>query len=175
MPPDVLSLARGPAQRQVRPVVGSRAVLERRYRNKPALVSNGPGFQDRFGNPVFDPVKKDLEKLKTEAAAAIAVSGGAPPLDDGKLRLGKETLGHEHWSKMEATPFFDRAAKVQDLILAGKGPKVRAATKTNIDLNDYVFPRGPAALDKEIKGLYGGGKKCFLDWQPGGTVFDSQK
>ncbi|KAJ1469680.1 hypothetical protein T484DRAFT_1981747 [Baffinella frigidus] len=114
-----------------------------RYRNKPATVSNGPGFQDRFGNPVFDPVKKDLEKLKTEAQAAIAVSGKPPPIDDGKQKLGKETLGHEHWSKMEATPFFDRAAKVQDLIAIGKGPKVRAATKTNIDLNDYVYPTGP--------------------------------
>jgi hypothetical protein len=104
-----------------------------KYRAKPAVVSNGPGFTDRFGNPVFDPVKRDLEKLKSEAKQAEMVGGGgggAAFHEDEKI--GRETLGHEHWSKIEATPFFDRAAVVMDKIAAGKGPKVREATKTNI-------------------------------------------
>lgn len=139
-----------------------------RYRAKPAKLSNGPGFTDRFGNPVFDPVKRDLEKLKTEAKAARAVGGGASVLDGDGQKLGKETLGHEHWSKMEATPFYDRAAKVQDAIAAGRNPPVRKGTKTTIDMDDFTFPSGPAMVTKESHGLYGKGKRTFKDWQPGG-------
>lgn len=143
-----------------------------KYRAKPAVVSNGPGFTDRFGNPVFDPVKRDLEKLKSEAKQAKAVGGGGGGLElEGGQQLGRDTLGHEHWSKMEATPFHDRAAIVQDAIAAGNGPKVREAQKVNVDLNDYNFPQGPTQTTKELHGLYGRGKKTFTDWQPGGSLF----
>lgn len=144
-----------------------------KYRAKPAVVSNGPGFTDRFGNPVFDPVKRDLEKLKSEAKQALAVGGGggAGVLPD-EQKLGRDTLGQEHWSKMDATPFFDRAAKVQDAIAAGNGPKVRESQKTNVDLTDYEYPKGPAQTTKELQGLFGTrGKRCFADWQPGGSLF----
>lgn len=70
--------------------------------------------------------------VQTEAKAARAVGGGASVLDGDGQKLGKETLGHEHWSKMEATPFYDRAAKVQDAIAAGRNPPVRKGTKTTI-------------------------------------------
>lgn len=83
-----------------------------KYRAKPAVVSNGAGFTDRFGNPVFDPVKRDLEKLKSEAKQAQAVGEGGGLDLEGSEPLGRDTLGHEHWSKIEATPFYDRAAKV---------------------------------------------------------------
>jgi hypothetical protein len=145
-----------------------------KYRAKPAVVSNGPGFTDRFGNPVFDPVKRDLEKLKSEAKQAEAVGGGGGGLQlaEGE-KMGRETLGHEHWSKIEATPFYDRAAKVQDALASGKGPKIRKGTTTNIDLTDYDFPRGPAQTTKELNGLYGKGKKCFTDWQPGRSLYQA--
>jgi hypothetical protein len=103
-----------------------------KYRAKPAVVSNGPGFTDRFGNPVFDPVKRDLEKLKSEAKQAHMVGGGSGAFSHGDEKIGRDTLGHEHWSKIEATPFFDRAAVVMDKIAAGNGPKVREAQKTNV-------------------------------------------
>jgi hypothetical protein len=103
-----------------------------KYRAKPAVVSNGPGFTDRFGNPVFDPVKRDLEKLKSEAKQAHMVGGGTGAFFHGDEKMGRDTLGHEHWSKIEATPFFDRAAVVMDKIAAGNGPKVREAQKTNV-------------------------------------------
>ena len=145
-----------------------------KYRAKPALVSNGPGFTDRFGNPVFDPVKRDLEKLKSEAQQAKAVGGGTGGLElaEGQS-MGRDTLGHEHWSKIEATPFFDRAAKVLDALAAGKGPKVRKGTKTNIDLTDYEFPMGPEKTTQELHGLYGRGKKTFTDWEPGKSLYQA--
>jgi hypothetical protein len=130
-----------------------------KYRAKPAVVSNGPGFTDRFGNPVHDPVKRDLEKLKAEASAARSVGGGFGVEED---KLGRETLGHEHWSNMEATPYFDRAAKVQDAIAAGKNPPVRKGNKTTLELDDFVFPRGPDVVTKECHGLYGRGKATFF-------------
>jgi hypothetical protein len=143
-----------------------------KYRAKPAVVSNGPGFTDRFGNPVFDPVKRDLEKLKSEAKQAKAINGGGGGLElDEGPPMGRDTLGHQHWSKIEATPFYDRAAKVMDKIAAGEQPKVRKGTKTNIDLTDYEFPSGPVQTTKELHGLYGRGKRTFGDWQPGGSLF----
>ncbi len=132
-----------------------------KYRAKPAVVSNGPGFTDRFGNPVHDPVKRDLEKLKAEASAARSVGGG-PGFGVGDGKLGRETLGHEHWSNMEATPYYDRAAKVQDAIAAGKKPPVRKGTKTTIEIDDYNYPTGPEIVTKECHGLYGRGKATFF-------------
>jgi hypothetical protein len=143
-----------------------------KYRAKPAVVSNGPGFTDRFGNPVFDPVKRDLEKLKSEAKQAEAINGGGGGLDlDEAPPMGRDTLGHEHWSKIEATPFYDRAAIVIDKLARGEQPKVRKGTRTNIDLTDYEFPSGPTQTTKELHGLYGRGKRTFGDWQPGGSLF----
>eukprot|EP00286_Rhodomonas_abbreviata_P028209 CAMPEP_0181313080 /NCGR_PEP_ID=MMETSP1101-20121128/14054_1 /TAXON_ID=46948 /ORGANISM="Rhodomonas abbreviata, Strain Caron Lab Isolate" /LENGTH=423 /DNA_ID=CAMNT_0023420003 /DNA_START=140 /DNA_END=1407 /DNA_ORIENTATION=- len=141
-----------------------------RYRAKPAKLSNGPGFTDRFGNPVFDPVKRDLEKLKTEAKAATAVGGGASVLEQQDMKVGRETLGHEHWSKMEATPFYDRAAKVHDAIAAGRKPPVRKGTKTTIEIDDFEYPAGPNCVTKEIHGIYGRGKRVWQDWQPGKSL-----
>lgn len=130
-------------------------------------MSNGPGFTDRFGNPVHDPVKRDLEKLKSEAVAAQSVGGGPGFGDLSGGKIGRDTLSHEHWSKMEATPFFDRAAKVMDAVAAGKAPPVRKGQVTTLDINDYQYPSGPGVTTRELQGMYGKGKRTFSDWVPG--------
>jgi hypothetical protein len=139
-----------------------------RYRAKPATVSNGPGFTDRFGNPVFDPTMRDLEKHRSEARAAREVGGGgagapASPGGAGGTRLGRETLGHEHWSKMEATPYFDRAARVQDLVAAGIRPPVRAGVQSRVRLDDFEYRTGPDVLTREFQGLFSRGERVWRD------------
>ena len=141
-----------------------------RYRSKPATVSNGPGFTDRFGNPVFDPTMRDLEKHRNESRAARAVGGGTDRPDAG--RLGRETLGHEHWAKIQATPFFDRAALVQDAIAAGRPPPPRAAVESKVRLDDFEFPgpREPEVVTREFNVHVGRGKRVWPDARPGGAT-----
>ena len=136
-----------------------------RYRGRPALVSNGPGFTDRFGNPVFDPTMRDLEKHRSESRAARAFGGGAGRPDAG--RLGRETLGHEHWAKIQATPFFDRAALAQDAAAAGRQPPPREGMVSRVQLDDFQYPREPTVLTGEFHAVFGKGKKVWPDWRPG--------
>eukprot|EP00960_Hanusia_phi_P073178 767955-Hanusia_phi.AAC.7 len=144
-----------------------------RFRARAAKVSNGPGFTDRFGNPVPDPVKRDLEKMQAESKAARSV-GGDVVLELGEEKVGREILPLDRWSKIEATPFFDRAAKVQEAIAAGLPIPPRKGTKSSIvrgrcsrtemtsaqDLNDFVFPTSSHAVTREMQTIYGRGKRC---------------
>ncbi|EKX47750.1 hypothetical protein GUITHDRAFT_162562 [Guillardia theta CCMP2712] len=130
-----------------------------RYRAKPAKLSNGPGFTDRFGNPVPDPIKRDLEKMQAEAKAARSV-GGDVVLELEEEKIGREILPLDRWSKIEATPFFDRAAKVQEAIASGLPIPPRKGTKSSIDLNDFQFPTSGHAVTREMQTIYGRGKRC---------------
>jgi hypothetical protein len=132
-----------------------------RYRAKPATASHGPGFTDRVGNPAHDPTTRDLDKRRAEARAARAAGPGPHPPDAG--RLGRETLGQEHWALLQATPFFDHAAQALDAAAAGRAPPPPPppAAASAVRLDDFEFPRGGAAPSREFRAFYGKGKRVW--------------
>jgi hypothetical protein len=92
---------------------------------------------------IRDPVKVDVQKLEEEAN--MLPGGNA----NRELKF-RDTLYVESWAtgKIEATPHGVFAKMMSEK--ARNGPKSEKLTKSDVVFDDFCYPKGRAAVDKEM-------------------------
>ena len=96
-----------------------------------------------------DPVKRDVSKPQRERLGV-----GEKPVE---VPLGKYTLDPKIWSKLDATPYYDR------LSAAGANKDTSAKFHSNVKLDHYKVDRSDSTLQSEFPR----GKRTFPGYEPG--------